>query len=231
MIKRLMRSATIQNAGWMIFGRIGQMVISLVVGVLTARYLGPANYGLINYAAAYTAFFMSFCTLGINSVLVKELVDHPEEEGVILGSSMLMQAISSFLSVCLILSIVYVVDAGEKTTIAVTALYSLSLLVRVFELINYWFQSKLQSKVTAVVLLAAYLVTSVYKVILLVLHKGVEWFACASALDYLCVGILLLVCYHKHGGGRLAFSKTTAQRILKKSVHFILPGQIGRAHV
>ena len=68
MIKRLMQNAVIKNAGWLIFGRIGQMVISLVVGVLSARYLGPSNYGLINYAAAYTSFFMALCTLGINSV-------------------------------------------------------------------------------------------------------------------------------------------------------------------
>ena len=140
MIKRFFQNASVRNAGWLIAGRIGQMVISLVVGILTARYLGPANYGLINYAAAYASFFMAFCTLGINSVLVKELIDHPEEEGAILGSSLLMQGISSFLSVGLIVGIVAVVDAGEKITIVVTALYSLSLLLRIFEVFNYWFQ-------------------------------------------------------------------------------------------
>ena len=223
-MKRLLHSASVKNAGWLIFGRIGQMVISLVVGILTARYLGPTNYGLINYAAAYASFFMSLCTLGINSVLVKEFVDYPDQEGKILGSSLLLQAISSILSVGAILCIVCIMDAGEKTTIVVTALYSLSLLVRIFEIFNYWFQSKLQSKVTAIVLLAAYIITSAYKVVLLILHKSVEWFALATALDYLAVGILLMICYNRHGGARLKYSAAVAKRILKKSVHFILPG-------
>lgn len=226
MIKRLLQNAVIKNAGWLIFGRIGQMVISLVVGVLSARYLGPSNYGLINYAAAYTSFFMALCTLGINSVLVKEFVDHPEEEGCIIGSSLLLQGISSVLSVGMIICLVCVLDAGEKTTIVVTALYSLGLLFRIFEVIQYWFQSKLKSKVTALVLLTAYLITSAYKVLLLIFQKPVEWFAVATVLDYLCVGILLLVCYKKHGGTRISCSMSVAKRILGRSVYFILPAMM-----
>lgn len=77
-IKKLLENRTIKNAGYLIVGRIVQMAFGLIVGLITARYLGPANYGLINYANAYIVFFTSVCTLGINSVLVKELVDHPD---------------------------------------------------------------------------------------------------------------------------------------------------------
>ena len=63
MIKRILKNEVVKNAGWLIIGRILQMLISLVVGLLTARYLGPSNYGLINYANAYTAFFMAFTIL------------------------------------------------------------------------------------------------------------------------------------------------------------------------
>lgn len=56
-MNNLFRHKSVKNAGWLISGKIIQMIISLGVGLLTARYLGPANYGLINYASAYTAFF------------------------------------------------------------------------------------------------------------------------------------------------------------------------------
>lgn len=223
MIKRLFKSASVKNAGWLIFGKVGQMVISLIVGLLTARYLGPSNYGIINYATAYTAFFMAFCTLGINSVLVKEFIDHPEEEGQIIGSTLMLRAISSFLSAGVIFCIVSIVDAGEKTTIIVTGLCSLGLIFNVFETFNYWFQSKLQSKVTAIVLLVAYAVTSLYKVLLLIFQKSVTWFAFSTSLDYILVGVLLLLCYKKYGGKRLELSKSVSKRILGRSIHFILP--------
>lgn len=224
MFKRFLRNATVKNAGWLIAGKVAQMLISLVVGLLTARYLGPSNYGIINYALAYTAFFMAFCTLGINSVLVKEFIDFPEEEGAIIGSSLLLRAVSSFLSAGIIVCIVSIVDRNDPTAIVVTALCSISLIFNIFETFNFWFQSKLKSKVTAIVTLIAYVITSVYKVLLLVFGKSVEWFAFANALDYICLGIMLVVCYKMYGGKKLSFSKSVSKRILSKSVHFILPG-------
>jgi O-antigen/teichoic acid export membrane protein len=73
----ILRNKTIKNAGYLIVGKVVQMLFGLIVGLLTARYLGPSNYGLINYANAYIGFFTALCTLGINNVLVKEFVDHP----------------------------------------------------------------------------------------------------------------------------------------------------------
>ena len=83
-LKQLIKSKTVKNAGWLICGRIIQMAINFFVGIYTTRFLGPSNFGLINYASAYTGFFASVCTLGINSVIVKELVNNREKEGEIL---------------------------------------------------------------------------------------------------------------------------------------------------
>ena len=224
MINRLFKSATVKNAGWLVFGKVAQMVISLVVGLITARYLGPSNYGIINYATAYTSFFMSVCTLGINSVLVKEFIDRPEEEGTIIGSSLLLRAVSSILSAGVIVGVVNLVDAGERTTILVTALCSLGLIFNIFETFNYWFQAQLRSKVTAVATLIAYIGSSVYKIVLFIFRKSVVWFAFSLSLDYIILGIILLYCYKKYGGKPLSFSKTVSERILSKSIYFILPG-------
>ncbi len=224
MINKLLKNATVKNAGWIIAGRLIQMLISLVVGLLSARYLGPSNYGLINYASAYTAFFMAFCTLGINSLLVKEFVDHPEEEGKIIGSALALRAISSFLSAGVIIAIVCIVDADEPTTIAVAALYTIGLIFQIFETFNYWFQSKLKSKVTAIVGLVSYMVMAAYKIALLAFGKSVLWFAFATSLEHICVGVLLLIMYRHYGGKRLEYSKEVSRRILSKSVYFILPG-------
>jgi len=198
-------------------------MISLVVGLLTARYLGPSNYGLINYAAAYTAFFSSFCTLGINSVLVKEFVDNRGSEGKVIGTALVLKAMASFLSAVTVVCIVSIVDAGETETILVVGLSSLGLIFHIFETINYLFQSHLQSKVTAIASLVAYTLTAVYKVILLITGQSVAWFAFATSVDYICVGIILLVVYRKYYGERLAFSFQYGKQLLSKSYHFILP--------
>jgi len=222
MIKKFIKNRTVKNAGWLIGARIVQMIISLVVGLLTARYLGPSNYGLINYASAYTAFFSSLCTLGINSLLVKEFVDNPNDEGKIIGTTLGLRAISSFLSAIATVGIVCVVDMGEKTTIAVVALCSIGPIFHVLETFNFWFQKRLQSKVTAIATLTAYIATCIYRLFLIITGQNVMYFALASSIDYICVGAILLISYKRCGGKKLNFSWKYGKNLLSRSYHFIL---------
>ena len=223
-ISELLHNRVVKNAGWLIGGKVFQILINLVVGLLTARYLGPGNYGLINYAAAYTAFFSSICSLGINSVIVKEFVDNPGKEGEILGTSFVMRIVSSVLSACTIVSISYVLDAGDLDTIVVVGLSSIGLVFHVFELYNYWFQSRLQSKKTAIASLAAYTITALYKLILLAQGRSVRYFALATSVDYVCVAIVLYFFYRREQGSKLTFSWTYGKKLLAKSCHYILAG-------
>lgn len=218
------KNKTVKNAGWLMGEKIIQMVISLVVSLLTARYLGPSNFGLVNYAASYTAFFASFCTLGINSLMVKEFVDRPEKEGMVLGTTLVLRGISSFLSALTIIAIVSIVDRDEPTTILVVALCSLGMVFRVFNAFNYWFQRHLKSKFTAIAAFVAYLVTAAYRVVLIILGKSVVWFALATSVDYVCVAILLVIFYKKCAGQGLGFSWQYGKELLGRSKHFILSG-------
>ena len=224
LLRKAFQNKAVKNAGYLIVGRVIQMVFGLVVSLLTARYLGPANYGLINYAGAYTAFFASICTLGINSVLVKELVDHPNDEGVVIGTTLLLRAISSVFSACTIIAISSVIDADEKATIIIVALSSIGMILHISETFKYWFQRHLESKITARTTLIAYALSSAYKIYLLASGKSVSYFALVGSIDYLCLGIILYTEYKKRDGQALAFSWNYGKALLRRSRHFILPG-------
>lgn len=214
----------IKNASWLICGRIIHMVLSFLIGLLTARYLGPGNYGLINYATAYATFFTAFCTLGINSVIVKNFIDHPSEEGDTIGTTLILRLISSVLSLCTIVGVVRLVDGNDPITLAVVALYCLSLVFHVFDTFNYWFQSKLLSKYYAIATLISYFMASAYRVVLLALGKSVQWFAIANSIDYCILAILLLFFYKMNHGPRLSFSWRKAKELLSVSCSYILSG-------
>lgn len=223
-LKQILHNRIVSNASWLVAGKVIQMVINLIVGLMTARYLGPSNYGLINYGAAYTGFFSALCTLGINSVIVKEFIDQPGEEGKILGTSLGLRFFSGLFSVITIICVSFVLDTGEPETIAVVALCSIGILFQVFEVFNYWFQSKLQAKKTAIAALIAYSLTAAYKVLLLISGKPVTFFALATSVDYLCVAAVLLFFYRKAHGGKLSFSWAYGKQLLKKSCPYILAG-------
>ena len=223
-LSALLQNKTLRNSGWLIGGKVAQMVVSLLVSLLTARYLGPSNYGLISYASSYTAFFTAFCTLGINSLLVKEFVDRPEDEGLAIGTTLGLRAISSVLSALTIIAIVCVVDRDEPTTILVVALCSLGLVFTVFNTFQYWFQRHLKAKYTAIATFVAYLVTAAYRVILVLQGKSVVWFAVATSVDHLCFAVLLVWFYVRNKGQGMRFSWKYGMELLSRSKHFILSG-------
>lgn len=223
-LRNIFKNKVVKNAGWIIGGRLVNKLLAFLVGILTARYLGPSNYGLINYAAAYTSFFASVCTLGINSIIVKNFVDHPNEEGKTIGTTLLLRAVSSLLSALMIVGIVGIVDRDEPLTVVVVALCSVGLIFQIFDTLNYWFQARLQSKYSALASLASYAAVSVYKIVLLVLGKSVEWFALASALDYTVLAVVLAAAYFKNGGQRFTASWAKAKELLSSSTSFIISG-------
>ena len=149
-LKSLLKNRTIRNTSWIIGGKVVYMLLSFVVGVFTANYLGPSNQGLIDYAQAFTVFFYSVCTLGISSIIVKNFIDNPDEQGQTLGTALVLRLISSLISMLLIIGIVVAIDYGEKTTIIVVMLVSTSVCFQVVDAFNEWFQNRLQSKYSSI---------------------------------------------------------------------------------
>lgn len=216
------KNRVVKNASWIIGIQIVKSLLGLVISMLTARFLGPSNFGLINYAASIVAFVTPIMYLGLNGVLVQEIVNTPEKEGEILGTSVTMTFLSSLLCVIGVISFAAAVNRGERETVIVCALYSTLLIFQSLELLNYWFQAKLLSKYASGVALFAYAVISGYKIYLLAAHKSIYWFALSNALDYMIIVIGLFIVYKRLGGGRLRFNLSTARRLWGKSRYYIV---------
>lgn len=222
LLQRIVKSKFIHNTGWIMFAQIYQMLLSLVIGVISARYLGPSNYGTINYAASYISFFTIACTLGLEGIVVKEMVDNRDNEGVVLGSSIVMRLAAGFLSMIVVCVIVVVVNPGDQTLLVVSFLQSLVLLFSAFQIIDTWYQSLLRSKVSSIIKCIAYTGMSAYKVWLLVAGKSVEWFAFSTSLDALLIAILFIYRYRKDGEHKLKFSVSVSKHLIGLSYHLII---------
>lgn len=212
----------LKNAKWIIVCKIAQSILQFIVGMLCARYLGPSNYGLINYAASIVAFAMPLMKLGLDAILVYELVNSPEKEGEIMGTSLTLNILSGVGCVIGVSLVATVMNFGETETIIVCVLYGLSIVFAALEMIQYWFQYKLQSKYSSVTMLVAYVVVSAYKIFLLATQKSVYWFAVSHAIEFGIIGIILIAVYKKKSDQRFVFSFDRAKNMLSRSKHYIL---------
>lgn len=219
-----MNKKILTNASWLVGCHIVQSVLSLLIGMAAARYLGPTNYGLVNYAASLAAFVLPIVQLGLNSTLVQQINEHPEREGETIGSALGGSILSSILCIVGIVCFVLIVNQGEKDTLAVCALYSVSLVFQSAQMIQYWFQAKLMSKYIAVTSVIARVIVAVYRIVLLVNGNSVYWFAVVNAIDYLVISAILLRCYDRLGGKKLRFSLQRLGGLLDQSKYYILSG-------
>lgn len=218
----ILKNKVLKNASWIIGCKIAQSLIGLVIGMLTARYLGPSNFGLINYAASMVAFVTPIMQLGLSNVMVQEIVNNPDQDGEILGTSILMSSLSAVFCIIGLVVTIFFLNAGEKDTLIVCTLYSTILFFQAIELFVYWFQAKYLSKYTSIASFVAYLIVALYKVYLLISGKSVYWFAVSNSFDVMLIAIACFFLYKKKGGGSLSVSLVIAKRLLTKSCHYIL---------
>ncbi len=213
----------LNNTGWLLAGRISQMIIQFLVGTFSARYLGPNNYGTINYVASYISFFASFCSLGLNGVIINEYINHSEEEGKITGSAIFLRFLTAILCSIAFLALIYVIDGRNDSTVMIVAvLCAIQLPFTAFDTINFWYQSKLLSKYASIIQTLAFLIVSIYKIFLLVTAKSVYWFAFSTSLDIILLAIFYYAGYQKQKLQKLGYSWLVGKRILKGSIHFII---------
>lgn len=221
-VKRIVSNQTVINSGWLIMGKVVQLAISFFISIFIARYLGPHKYGILNLAMAYTSFFLPLCSLGISNVIVKEFIDHPDAEGEILGSAIGARIITSLISIIGIVVLLEITNSSNIELQVSSFIYSMILAVRSFELIEYWYQSKLKSKITAIIGIIAYIITALFRTIILILHCSVYLFVFAYVLDAMITSLLYVYSYNRDKNSKISFRFNTVRQLIKKSYHYIL---------
>lgn len=211
-----------KNASWIIGCKIVQSLLGLIVGMQTARYLGPGNYGLVSYAASVAAFFIPVMQLGFRSSLVQELINAPEKEGEVLGTALVLNVLSALACIVGITAFTSIANRGETDTIVVCVLYATNLIFQALEMIQYWFQAKLLSKYTAIISVATYTAASLYKVFLLITRKSIYWFAVSQAIDFAIIALSLIAIYIHKETQKLSFSWERGKAMFRVSKYYIV---------
>ena len=216
------RKKFVSNTAWVIAQHIFSLIISITVVALTARYLGPTAYGKINYCKSFLTFFTSLAGMGIDSLIVSEIIKKPEKEGSYLGTAMVFRLIASFVSYILLLALIAAINPGDRELLIIASFQSLSIIFETYTVLNYWFQIRLKMKVVSIVMIIAISVASVWRIILLVRKSSVEWFALSSAIQSLVCALLIIAVFVRKTDVRLKFSIHDGLSLLKLSYNCII---------
>lgn len=224
-LKGLLNNSTakrfVANTGWLVFDKIFHMVLSLVVTSMTARYLGTEGYGIINYGLSFINIFTIVCKLGIDSIIVNELVKNKNKTGEIVGTTLVLRLLSSLCSLVLTFIFVSILKPGQIIVMIITMIQSISLLFVALDTVDFYFQSILKSKYTAIARSISYPLVCLLRIVFILIKADVTWFAWATVLDSLTIGIILIYFYVKKEKVWFSFSMSRAKYLLKNSHPFI----------
>lgn len=212
----------IGNTSWILFQNIYSMLVSLVVGSLSARFLGPSNYGMLSYGSSIISFFLIVSKLGMGSVVVPEMVRTPEKEGSYMGAAVFLRLIASILSLLMVGVIIIILEPDNHLLWIVTILQAIAIVFQSTEVFYYWFQAKMQMKYVTITTMVALTVTSVWRIMLLVFHSSVEWFALSATISAFICGIMIIFFYLRNTTCKLSFNKKDTFFILKNSYQYML---------
>lgn len=212
------------NSFWMMMSKIYSMIVSLFVGSISARYLGPANYGLLNYGMALISFFTTVSALGLSFTMVVEMVKRPDKAGDYLGIALVMRLVASLISFSAIISVVVIIESENRLLQIVTALQAISVVLNTYEILLYWFQMQLQMKLVTIASMIALTVTGIWRITLLVLNATVEFFALSNSITALICGGIIVLIFIKKEHPRLGFKLEDGKYLIRNSYHFIISG-------
>jgi len=226
LVRHFHKDVIMANIVWLFLDTVVRMAVGLMVTVWAARYLGPVQFGILNYAAALVALFSPLTTLGLEKIVVRDLVREPEGSDVTLGTAFWLMVSGSLLSICAIITLVLQIRTGDSLTILVVGILSLGTLFNAFQTIDFWFQSKVRSKYMVYARNAAFFISSGIKVAMILAKAPLEFFAAVIVFEATMGAVFAVVAYRFYGRSitKFKFSLGRARKLVNESWPLIFSG-------
>jgi O-antigen/teichoic acid export membrane protein len=207
--------------------QILRMVAGLLVGVWVARYLGPAQFGLFSYSVAFAALFSSISRLGLDSIVVRNLVREPNQRDLYLGTAFWLKLCGA-LVMLVVVGIAMQLTSSDVITKIYIFIIASGAIFQAFEVVDFYFRSKVLSKFVSICKLTQLLVSSLLKLYLIFIQADLIWFVLVSLMDQLTLAVSFFISYRyqRLGGFYRYFNWGIAKQLLHDSWPLILGGLV-----
>jgi O-antigen/teichoic acid export membrane protein len=216
----------LKNISWLTFERVFQLILSVFVGIWIARYLGPSDFGLMNFAIAFGSIFGPFIGMGVSSILLRELIKHPKNKDVLSGTAFWITFVTGLIVTIIMDILILFVRPNDFEAFLVVFVFSLGNVLPAFDVISLWFDSKTESNKTVMSRNMGLIFSYVLRIYFILAGFPLIFFIIASLLDSVFrVGFYLYYYYKdKQSIFSWKFDLTVAKNLLSVSWPLIFSG-------
>ena len=215
------------NTSWMFAEQVLRMVAALLVGIWVARYLGPEQFGVFSYAIAFASLFNSIAKLGLDGIVVRDLVREPEQRDRYLGTAFWLKLGGAFLMLGAV-ALAMQLTTNNRTENLYIFIIAGGAIFQSFEVVDFYFQSKVLSKFVSICKMTQLLLSSILKLYFIFTGADLICFVLVTLVDQLTLALSLYIAYRyqKLGSFYRHFDMTTAKQLLKDSWPLIFSGLV-----
>lgn len=185
-----------KNTSWVFVEKILRMIVGIFVGIWVARYLGPEQFGLFSYAQSFVGLFLAISTLGLDDILVKEFLKSENRQNEIIGTAFCLKIVGALL-VLIILLFAVNFTSNDKFTNTLIFIIASSTIFQSFNVIDYYFQSKVLSKYIVYANIISLLISSLVKIFLILNNATLVSFAWVIVFDTIVLSLGFIYFYLK----------------------------------
>lgn len=185
----------LNNTLWIMGDKVTNLGVSFLITVVIARYLGPEDFGLFSYAISVSALFAAAGHMGLSGLVVREIVRKPEERGATLGTTLGLKLIGMGGGYVILLIYAVLYEGFLTTEFILLAIAGSVLLLRPFDIFDFWFQAFIQARYVTIARLAGLAISSALKLIFVLGGFSVVYFVGANVIQGFVVAIVFLILY------------------------------------
>lgn len=206
-----------------------RLVVGLIVSIWTARHLGPLDFGQLSYATAYASLFGVVATLGLNRILVRELVGAKDDMCAIVSLMSTTLAMRMLMALLMYGAAVLGAWLTDDTSLLLIALIAGGFVFSASDCVDLYFQARVQSRHVVQARVIVFLISTLLRVGLLYAKAGVAAFAAVTLLEFALSALMLQLAYARHGSGfqYRQVSLQTARTLLRECAPEILAALAG----
>lgn len=186
------------NTSWMFAEKFIRLGIAFVVGIYVVRYLGPENFGILSYAISFVGLFATISTLGLDSIVVRELVKDQNRRDELLGSVFYLRIIGAVIAVLLSIITAFILQESYFNILLISIIVS-STIFQSLNVVEYYFQARVESKFNVYVQSSSLIIASIIKALLVLFNAPLIYFAIVYVLEFVFLSIGYYIIYKFNG--------------------------------
>jgi len=215
------------NTSWLMMDKVLRLFLGVFVGAWVARYLGPENYGILGFAVSFVGLFGAFGKLGLDGIIVRNIVNEPDQRDEILGTALGLRLIGASVLIVFVYAALQLTSSSayEQVIVMIIALGQLFMGGEVF---NLYFQSQVKAKYSGITGTLVLLSNLGIRIAFILLGLPLIWFAGVVIVEQVMKSCLLVYFYKKQKLKllQLRFRLLVGKALLSDSWPLILSGLV-----